>query len=124
MPSPGAVVKRAEDGSALLEVIVALAILGTAGVAIVAQVRESAHVTTRTERAEADVSEASDFLAAVALWPRADLDRHLGDRRNGPWRLVVLRPTDALYDVAIRDSTGTRTLLTTTLFRGQESDAR
>lgn len=116
--------KRAEAGSALLEVIVALAILGTAGVAIVAQVRESMGVTARTGRAESEVAEASEFLEAVALWPRADLDRHLGDRRNGPWRLAIFRPTDAVYEVTVRDSSDSRTLVATTLYRGGGSDAR
>ena len=117
-------VKRAERGAVLLEVIVALAILGTAGVAIVSQVRESLFVTMTTQRSEAEISEASDFLAAVSLWPRADLDRHLGNRRSGPWRLVVLRPSETVYDVTIRDSTGARTLVATALFRRTVSNAR
>lgn len=116
--------KRGEMGSALLEVIVALAILGTVGVAIVAQVRGAMLVTAGAERAETEISQASEFLAAIALWPRADLDRHLGDRRNGPWRLVVSRPTASTYEVTLRDSSGSRTLVSTTLYRGGDADAR
>ena len=102
----------------------ALAILGSAGVAMVAQVRTAMAVSSRTERAEMEIAEASEFLEAVALWPRGDLDRHLGNRRNGPWRLAVFRPTERLYEVTIRDSTDSRTLVATTLFRDSGSDAR
>jgi type II secretory pathway pseudopilin PulG len=117
-------VKRGESGTTLLEVIVALAILGGAGLVLTAEVRQSLAATMRIQAAERDVVEASAFLEAVALWPRGDLDRHLGNRRNGPWRLLVLRSSEALYEVSVRDSADTRTLVGTTLYRSGDDAQR
>lgn len=66
---------------------------------------------------------ASAFLDAVVLWPREDLDRHLGERPEGPWVLRVDRPAPTLYAVTLLagpdDSTATAgtLLLATSLFR-------
>lgn len=114
---------RGERGLALLEAIVALAILSTAGLALAAQVRQTLAATSRIEQAELRIVEASRFLEAVSLWTRADLDRHLGDRPNGPWRLVVVRPAENLYDVAVRDSATRRTLVATSIYRGRDVTA-
>jgi type II secretory pathway pseudopilin PulG len=105
------------DGVALLEAVVALTILTVAGLAATAAVRQGAEVARRAEAADADLRRASAFLDAVALWPREDLDRHLGDRPEGPWRLRVDRPIPTLYLVGLTDSTDTRMLLHTALYR-------
>jgi type II secretory pathway pseudopilin PulG len=109
--------RRAESGAALLEAIVALAILGGTGVTLVGQVRQTYEAVRRADAAERRFVEASEFLDAVALWPREDLDRRLGDRRNGPWRLEITRVLEAIYEVAVRDSTGRHTLAATTVYR-------
>jgi type II secretory pathway pseudopilin PulG len=105
------------NGIALLEALVALTIITVAGLAATAAVRQGAEVVRRAEATDADVRTASAFLDAVALWPREDLDRHLGDRPEGPWRLHVDRPIPTLYLVALTDSTDTRVLLHTALYR-------
>ena len=79
-------------GVALLEVIVALAIFATAGVAALAMAAEITRVVRDAHAAEAELRDASAFLEAVVLWPRSDLDQRLGDRRQGPWLLRVERP--------------------------------
>ena len=113
---------RDETGAALLEAVVALVILGTTGAALATQVWQTLATVTRLQSAELRVVSASRFLEAVALWPRADLDRHLGNRPNGPWRLVVLRSGPTLYEVAVEDSTGGAVLVSTTIYR--RDDAR
>jgi type II secretory pathway pseudopilin PulG len=105
------------SGAALLEVLVALAILATAALSIVAYAREAAGTVRRTQLAEVELRRASAFIDAVALWPREDLDRHLGERREGPWTLTILRPTPLLYSVRLTDSTNAHVFLTTALFR-------
>ena len=70
-------------GAVLLEVIVALAVLTIAGVSAVAMANQAAQAVAHTRQREDDVRRASAFLGAVALWPREDLDRHLGDHREG-----------------------------------------
>lgn len=106
-------------GAVLLEVVVALIILATAGVAMTALSSQSIDSLRRARAAERETERASELLDAVALWPRSDLDRHLGDRPQGPWRLVVERPFPTLYTVTLTDSNGVRTLLSTALYRPQ-----
>jgi type II secretory pathway pseudopilin PulG len=101
----------------LLEAIVAMTILAIAGAAVVALATDSARAIDRARVADVATAQASAFLDAVALWPREDLDRHLGDRGEGAWRLIVDRPTATLYTVSLADSTGTRLLLHTVLYR-------
>lgn len=73
----------------------------------------------RVRSAEQEIERASQFFDAVALWPRSDLDRHLGERIQGPWRLIINRPLPTLYIVTLKDSTGGRALLTTALYRAE-----
>lgn len=104
-------------GAALLEVIVALTVLAVAGIAAVQIAQESMRAVERARAADAELREADAFLEAVALWTRRDLDLRLGSREQGPFRLVVERPARTLYVVTLTDSTGTRELLRTALFR-------
>jgi type II secretory pathway pseudopilin PulG len=117
-------VPRGESGVALLEAIVALTILGIAGTSAVVMASESARTVRRAREADAEVREASAFLDAVSLWSREDLDRHLGSRAEGPWRLRVDRPTQTLYTVALTDSAGGPELLRTALFRPDTARAQ
>ncbi len=110
---------RRRDGAVLLEVVVALTILATGGVTMIALASQSMDALRRAHVAEDDTASASAFLHAVSLWPRADLDRHLGDRPQGHWRLRVERPLPTLYGITITDSTGGRTLLSTALYRAE-----
>jgi hypothetical protein len=101
----------------LLEAIVALTILTVAALASVAMVRQALDSVRHAQEVEEDVRKASAFMEAITLWPRADLDRHLGNRAEGPWRLSVDRPIPTLYLVAITDSFSRRELVRTALYR-------
>ncbi|MGH7633819.1 MAG: PulJ/GspJ family protein [Gemmatimonadaceae bacterium] len=107
----------------LLEVIVAMTILAVGGAAIVSLASASLDAVSRATIAERDATQASAFLDAVALWPRADLDRHLGVHAEGPWHLVVERPLPALYQVTLTDSAHDREILSTTLYRPEKAYA-
>jgi hypothetical protein len=109
-------------GAALLEVLVALTILVTAGATVAGFASEAANANARSAARERSMRDASAFLEAVALWPRADLDRHLGDRVQGPWRMRVDRPTPTLYVIVLADSTNSRELLRTALYRPQTDE--
>jgi type II secretory pathway pseudopilin PulG len=104
-------------GAVLLEVLVALVILATVGGAAVTLASESARAIVRAREAEAEMRRANAFLESVALWPREDLDRRLGSRRQGQWRLRIDRPAPTLFIVALTDSVERRELLRTALFR-------
>jgi prepilin-type N-terminal cleavage/methylation domain-containing protein len=101
----------------LLEVLIALAIIGTAALAVVGLASQSWQAIRTAEEADRSLAQASAFFEGVALWPREDLDQRLGDRVQHPWRLRIDRPVPALYVATLMDSSGRDTLLVTSLFR-------
>jgi len=106
------------SGAVLLEAIVALAILSIAGTWAVAMANQASIALHQAIDADRDIERASAFVDAVSLWPREDLDRHLGDRAEGPWTLMIQRETLVLYDVTLTDGPPPgRVLLHTTLYR-------
>ena len=104
-------------GAALLEALVALALLGTIGSAAAWSATEWLHGVDRMRLREREQRSAARLLTAISLWPRDDLDRHLGDRRQGPWRVRIDRPAPTMYVVAIADSAQGATILKTALYR-------
>lgn len=108
---------RPRRAMTLLEVLVALAILASAALAMLGMASQSWHAVRTAEEAERSLEEASAFLDAVALWPSDELDQRLGERRQYPWRLRIDRPARSLYVATLVDSSGSDTLLVTSLFR-------
>jgi hypothetical protein len=104
-------------GAVLLEVIVALAIVATAGSALAVEVRESLAAEEHAQAADIESQAAGNYLDIVALWPREDLDGHLGVRAQGPWLLGISRPEPVLYLVTVADSATGAELLRTVLYR-------
>ena len=116
--------RRARRGAALLEALVAVVILTTAGTAVVGLAIESGRVAERARATETELRRADAFFELVTLWPREDLDRHLGEHQQGPWRLRVDRVSPRLYALTLADSLGARALLRTALYRPEPaSDA-
>ena len=103
----------------LFEVIIALTIFVIAGLSAVTWVRQTMLTVERAHTAVNDVSAASGYLDRIALWTREDLDRHLGERRQGHWKVRIERPTPTIYDVTVCDSSGRRTLLRTWVYRAE-----
>ena len=111
-------------GMTLLEVLMALTILGTGAMAVAGLASQSWRTVQSARRADQAMLEASSFLDAVALWPREDLDQRLGERRQDPWRLRIDRVSPTLYLVTLVDSSGRDTLLVTSLFRPEPRRAQ
>jgi type II secretory pathway component PulJ len=86
---------------ALLEVMVAVAILASAAVSIVALLAQSADHERRAAAFEAQIADEERLLTAVALLTRSDLDRRLGRRTAGPYEVEIQRPRPELYRVTI-----------------------
>ncbi|MGH7334194.1 MAG: hypothetical protein ACREKS_15920 [Candidatus Rokuibacteriota bacterium] len=105
-------------GAVLLEAVVALAVLATVGSAAAWTASESIRAVGRVHEQEGRVRAAARLLTAVSLWPRADLDRHLGATAQGPWRLWIDRTSPTLYVVSLADTGTRKVLLRTSLFRG------
>jgi len=112
--------RRARVGAVLMEVLVALTVLAFAGVGAVSLASQSARAIADARRADVDARAAAAFLEKVSLWPREDLDRHLGVTAQGAWRLRTARPSSVLYRVTLTDSLG-RELLHTTLYRPDDA---
>jgi type II secretory pathway pseudopilin PulG len=108
---------RGESGAVLLEVMLALVLLAVGGTAAVVMASESARAVQHAREVDTEMRAASAFFDAVALWPREDLDRHLGERAQGSWRMTVQRPTPTLYTVVLRDTLRGAEILRTSLFR-------
>jgi type II secretory pathway pseudopilin PulG len=102
-----------------METLVALAILGTSGAALAALAVASTDAVRRARRLDDDVARASAFHDVVVLWPREDLDRHLGAHAQGQWTLEVQHVSPTLYSIAIADSGDGRALLRTALYRAE-----
>ena len=113
--------RSSRSGAALLEVIVALTILTTAAASVVAFANNAARTVRHARETEAELRRASALLDAVALWPREDLDRHLGERAEGPWRLHIMRTTTTLYLVVITDSASAHELLRTAVYKPEQN---
>lgn len=109
--------RRARRGAALIEAIIALTILTTAALSLVALSAQGSRTIAQARAAETEMRRASAFMDVVTLWTRADLDRRLGTREQGPWKLRIDRPTPALYELTLLDSTETRELLRTSVYR-------
>jgi type II secretory pathway pseudopilin PulG len=108
------------DGVVLLEALVAIAVLGTVASAAAWKTAETLHAVRRTHAREAEVRAAQRLMSAVYLWPRDDLDRHLGNRAQGKWTMRVDRVNATLYEIALIDTFSAGVLLRTTLFRELE----
>lgn len=94
----------------------AMMILASSGIALAAYAAQTAAAIARARAVEAELRRASAFFDAIALWPRGDLDRHLGDHREGSWWLAIERPLPTLYSVTLTDS-NRAVVLRTWLFR-------
>ena len=110
--------RRARSGFTLIEVLAALAIFGSALVVLLSLSAACVRAVDAAEVRERDLARANSLLSMVSLWPRADLDRHLGERREGELVLSIGRPLPDLYLAAVRDSAaGPTPLLSTGIYR-------
>ncbi len=107
----------ARPGAVLLEVIVAMTIFAIASTATLVRAAQARHVVVLSIASEDRLNAASAFLDHVVLWPREDLDRHLGTHPQGPWWLDVEHPVAELYTIAIVDSASHQKLLDTIVYR-------
>ncbi|TMD02344.1 MAG: hypothetical protein E6J01_17940 [Chloroflexi bacterium] len=94
---------RAERGVVLVEVLVAVLILGIAGLALMELCGGGLRATIAAEAREHEQADAERLLSAYTLLKRTELDQRLGDRRVGPYVVNVQRPERELYRIAVAD---------------------
>ena len=109
----------ARTGLTLIEVVVSLAILGTAGIAIMGMAHQAFVAASRAIQLDRETRAASAFLEAVTIWTRDELDQRLGRRPQGVWWLRIDRTSESVYAITLTDSAN-RALLRTALYRPAE----
>jgi prepilin-type N-terminal cleavage/methylation domain-containing protein len=90
-------------GFALLEVIVALALLATTGLALIQVVRQAILGQREVERSEATLREADRVLTAYTLLKEPELDQSIGEREIGEFVVATQRAEPGLYRLAIAE---------------------
>ena len=110
--------RRAERGAALLEALVALAILAVAGVSLVGLLVDVTRGEHTFEVREMESRRADQVLTSLALEDKRGLDLRLGTRVVGAFVTDVERPEPGLYRLAIAESSAPDVpLLVTVVFR-------
>jgi type II secretory pathway pseudopilin PulG len=95
--------KKRTAGVALLEAIIALAVLSIAGLSTVALVDSTLKAQFEMHAREQQLATASRVLAAATLLHGPELDQRIGSREIGEFLLSVGRPEKRLYRLAISD---------------------
>lgn len=109
-------------GIALLEVLVALALLMTAGTAWIAFVAQSRRSLELLRDRETEIREASMALARISLSERDALAVHLGvDRRVGRFIVRTSSVDRRLFTVTLHDSLSGRHVLGARLYPEPEA---
>ena len=90
-----------ERGGVLLEVVVALVILVTAGVALVETASHAVRAAGRLAEVERTLVDQDRLLTAYSLLDRRDLERRVGWRIVGPYAVTVRRHGFELFGVAV-----------------------
>lgn len=104
-----------DRGVALLEVLVALAILATAGIGLVGTVATALSTAEAAQRREARFDAATATLTRLTFRDRADLDIRLGQRVEGSVVTRVDRPRPGLYRLAVSDTAAPAEVLAVTV---------
>lgn len=105
-------------GVALLEALVALTVLGTAGLATVAVLGAGLQDARRAQRTEAELATAARVLSALTLLTRAELAQRVGRYPLGEFLVDIQQPAPALYRIALRrDEAPALEVLVTVVYR-------
>ncbi len=108
---------RSRPGAALIETLIALVILASVGVALIAVLGQTVHTVRQFRERERGFAGAGQALDATVGWSRSELDARVGTRRFRDWQLTVVGAGSGLYDVALADTLTGVELLRTTLYR-------
>lgn len=113
---------RNNHGVALLEVLIAVVVVATAGVAFVELVGAGLTGEREARAREHTLATEERVLAAMSLLNRDELDQRIGRRQIGEFIVDVQRPEPTLYRIALlqRESAHVEDLVTVVHRRGQE----
>ena len=92
---------RNERGVVLLEVLVAVVVLVTAGVGLIELVGSGLRAEREARLRETTLATEERLLAALTLLNRKELDQRIGRRQIGEFIVDVQRPEPTLYRIAL-----------------------
>jgi hypothetical protein len=92
---------RHDRGVALLEVLVALMILATAGVGLIELVGAGLRAERDARTRERVLATQERLLGALTLLRREELDQRMGRREIGEFIVDIQRPERTLYRIAL-----------------------
>ena len=92
---------RSDRGVALLETLIALAMLSGAGLALLDLVTAGLRAEREARERERVLAVEGRVLTALTLFTRADLDRRLGRHPLGELVVDIQRPERMLYRIAL-----------------------
>ena len=92
---------RNDRGVVLLEVMVAVVILATAGIALTETVGAGLRAERDAREREGTIANEERLLAALTLLNRPELDQRIGRRHIGALIADVQRPERTLYRIAL-----------------------
>ena len=92
---------RSDRGIALLEVLVALAVLSGAGLALLDLITGGLHAERDARERERVLAVEERVLTAFTLLKRDELDRRLGRHPIGELVVEIQRPERTLYRIAV-----------------------
>ena len=114
----GRAARTTERGTALLEALVALAILSAAGIGVVGVMSTGLRSERELIARERQAAAADRVLSAMALLTGEDLDRRIGVATVGEFSVSVQRPEPLLYRIAVAPrETRSHPLLVTVVYR-------
>src|SRR5438445_656983 len=92
---------RNERGVVLLEVLVAVVVLATAGIGLVELVGSGLRAERDARLREGTLATEERLLSALTLLTRKEFDQRIGRRRIGEFIVDVRRPEHTLYRIAL-----------------------
>ena len=117
-------IPRAEHGVALLETLVALAILSGAGIALLELVTGGVRAERDAQERERVLAVEERLLIALTLLKRDELDRRLGRHPIGELVADIERPERTLYRIALSQGQSPQVEdLVTVVYRREVRDA-
>jgi prepilin-type N-terminal cleavage/methylation domain-containing protein len=108
---------KARPAFSLVEVLVALVLLGVSGGAYLSLLTASQEQIARAASLEREVVEANALLTRVAQEPVVAVERRVGRQRIGNLLLTVSHRGNGLFAIEAVDAESGRALLATLLYR-------